>query len=100
MTVDAFEEMILKLRTGAYEAIKGYNYRGPTHLSIGQEATATGICIWSAIRWTWNTSVRLGLVRGSNTAHRRRCPKRRRVAASVSRTAGVQPETWPSSRKR
>ncbi|MFW5802574.1 MAG: alpha-ketoacid dehydrogenase subunit alpha/beta [Verrucomicrobiota bacterium] len=39
-----FEEMILKLRTGAYDPISDYNYRGPTHLSIGQEATAAGIC--------------------------------------------------------
>ena len=39
-----FEEMILRLRTGAYEPLSDYNYRGPTHLSIGQEATATGIC--------------------------------------------------------
>ncbi len=39
-----FEEMILKLRTGAYECIKEYEYRGPTHLSIGQEATSAGAC--------------------------------------------------------
>jgi len=42
--VREFEEMILKLRTGAYEVIKDYDYRGPTHLSIGQEATAAGAC--------------------------------------------------------
>lgn len=39
-----FEEMILKCRTGAYEVISDYEYRGPTHLSIGQEATASGAC--------------------------------------------------------
>ncbi len=39
-----FEEMILKCRTGAYEVISDYEYRGPTHLSIGQEATAAGAC--------------------------------------------------------
>lgn len=39
-----FEEMILKLRTGAYKVISDYNYRGPTHLSIGQEATSSGTC--------------------------------------------------------
>jgi len=44
MVIREFEEMILKLRTGAYEVIKDYEYRGPTHLSIGQEATATGVC--------------------------------------------------------
>ena len=42
LTVREFEEMIVKLRTGAYEACTGFNYRGPTHVSIGQEATAVG----------------------------------------------------------
>jgi len=44
LVIREFEEMILKLRTGAYEVISDYEYRGPTHLSIGQEATATGAC--------------------------------------------------------
>ena len=44
LVIREFEEMILKLRTGAYEVIKDYEYRGPTHLSIGQEATASGVC--------------------------------------------------------
>ncbi len=44
LVVREFEEMILKLRTGAYECIKDYEYRGPTHLSIGQEATCAGAC--------------------------------------------------------
>lgn len=44
LVIREFEEMILKCRTGAYEIIKDYEYRGPTHLSIGQEATATGAC--------------------------------------------------------
>ena len=39
-----FEEMILKLKNGAYEILSDYEYRGPTHLSIGQEATAAGVC--------------------------------------------------------
>lgn len=42
LTVREFEEMIVKLRTGAYEACAGFDYRGPTHVSIGQEATAVG----------------------------------------------------------
>ena len=45
-----FEEMILKLRTGAYECIKDYEYRGPTHLSIGQEATSAGACSAITVR--------------------------------------------------
>src|SRR5262245_30403040 len=39
-----FEEMIVKLRSGAYEPLPGYNYRGPTHVSIGQEGCAAGGC--------------------------------------------------------
>ena len=45
LTVREFEEMIVKLRSGAYESCSGYEYRGPTHVSIGQEATAVGACI-------------------------------------------------------
>jgi len=44
LMIREFEEMIVRLRTGAYEVLNDFNYRGPTHLSIGQEATATGIC--------------------------------------------------------
>jgi len=44
LTIREFEEMIVKLRTGAYESCKDYQYRGPTHVSIGQEATAVGCC--------------------------------------------------------
>lgn len=44
LMIREFEEMIVKLRTGAYESCKGYQYRGPTHVSIGQEATAVGCC--------------------------------------------------------
>ena len=44
LTIREFEEMILKLRSQAYEVISDYSYRGPTHLSIGQEATAAGVC--------------------------------------------------------
>ena len=44
LTIREFEEMIVKLRTGAYPSCAGYDYRGPTHVSIGQEATAVGGC--------------------------------------------------------
>ncbi len=44
LTVREFEEMIVKLRSGAYEPCTGYDYRGPTHVSIGQEAQAVGGC--------------------------------------------------------
>ena len=44
VAIRAFEDMINALRSQAYAAIQGFDYRGPTHLSIGQEATAVGAC--------------------------------------------------------
>lgn len=44
LVIREMEEMIVKLRSGAYEAIREYNYRGPTHVSVGQEGTAAGAC--------------------------------------------------------
>ena len=44
MIIREFEEMIVKLRSGAYDPIRDFNYRGPTHVSAGQEATAAGAC--------------------------------------------------------
>lgn len=44
LIVRELEEMIVKLRSGAYEPLPSYNYRGPTHVSIGQEGTAIGAC--------------------------------------------------------
>ena len=42
LTVREFEEMIIKLRSGAYEACADFDYRGPTHVSIGQEGASVG----------------------------------------------------------
>jgi len=44
LVIREFEEMIVKLRSGAYEPIRDFNYRGPTHVSVGQEGTAAGAC--------------------------------------------------------
>jgi 2-oxoisovalerate dehydrogenase E1 component len=44
LVIREYEEMIVKLRSGAYDPIRDYNYRGPTHVSVGQEATAVGTC--------------------------------------------------------
>src|ERR1035437_7482922 len=44
LTIREFEEMIVKLRSGAYEPLPNFNYRGPTHVSIGQEAASAGAC--------------------------------------------------------
>ncbi|NLB59465.1 MAG: thiamine pyrophosphate-dependent dehydrogenase E1 component subunit alpha, partial [Lentisphaerae bacterium] len=44
LIIREFEEMIVKLRAGAYTPLPNYNYRGPTHLSIGQEAASVGAC--------------------------------------------------------
>ena len=36
--------MIVTVRSGAYEPLTGFNYRGPTHVSIGQEGASVGAC--------------------------------------------------------
>ena len=40
LAIRELEEMIVRLRSGGYDALPGYDYRGPTHVSIGQEATS------------------------------------------------------------
>src|SRR5688572_27046724 len=42
LAIRELEEMIVRLRSGGYEPLAGYAYRGPTHVSIGQEGTAVG----------------------------------------------------------
>ena len=42
LAIRELEEMIVRLRSGGYDALPGYDYRGPTHVSIGQEATSVG----------------------------------------------------------
>jgi len=37
-----FEEMIAEISAGTYEPLPGFEYVGPTHISIGQEATSVG----------------------------------------------------------
>ena len=49
LAVREFEEMIVKLRSGAYESCASYDYRGPTHVSIGQEATSVGACCGNCV---------------------------------------------------
>ena len=51
MSIRAFEEMIVALRMQSFEPLRerGFVYRGPTHLSTGQEATSVGAC--AAIAW-------------------------------------------------
>jgi len=44
LIIREFEQMIAMLRSQAYEPLKGFNYRGPTHLSIGQEGASVGAC--------------------------------------------------------
>lgn len=38
----SLEEMIVELKQNAYKPLPGFDYFGPTHLSIGQEATSIG----------------------------------------------------------
>jgi 2-oxoisovalerate dehydrogenase E1 component len=42
LAIRGIEEMIVRLRSGGYDPLPGYDYRGPTHVSIGQEATSVG----------------------------------------------------------
>lgn len=40
--IRALEEMLVEISSGIYKTLPGYDYIGPTHLSIGQEATSVG----------------------------------------------------------
>jgi 2-oxoisovalerate dehydrogenase E1 component len=42
LAIREMEEMIVRLRGGGYDPLPGYDYRGPTHVSIGQEASPVG----------------------------------------------------------
>jgi 2-oxoisovalerate dehydrogenase E1 component len=42
LAIRELEEMIVRLRSGGYDPLPGYDYRGPTHVSIGQEGSAVG----------------------------------------------------------
>jgi 2-oxoisovalerate dehydrogenase E1 component len=42
LAIRELEEMIVRLRSGGYDPLPGYDYRGPTHVSIGQEGTSVG----------------------------------------------------------
>ncbi|MEI6808796.1 MAG: dehydrogenase E1 component subunit alpha/beta [bacterium] len=44
LIIREMEEMIVKMRSGMYPALGSFNYRGPTHVSIGQEAASVGAC--------------------------------------------------------
>jgi 2-oxoisovalerate dehydrogenase E1 component len=44
LMIREMEEMIVKLRSDAYEPLPKFNYRGPTHISVGQEAASVGAC--------------------------------------------------------
>ena len=50
LIIREMEEMIVKLRAGAYDPLATFNYRGPTHVSVGQEGTAVGACSALLIR--------------------------------------------------
>lgn len=42
LSIRAFEEMLVEIMVGIYKPLPGFKYVGPTHLSIGQEATSAG----------------------------------------------------------
>jgi 2-oxoisovalerate dehydrogenase E1 component len=50
LMIRELEEMIVRLRSGAYEPLPDFNYRGPTHISVGQEAASVGACSALALK--------------------------------------------------
>ena len=40
--IRTLEEMLSQINAGIYKPLKDFSYIGPTHLSIGQEATSVG----------------------------------------------------------
>ena len=55
LAIREMEEMIVRLRSGGgYTPLPGFDYRGPTHVSIGQEASAVGAT--SVLRITDNVT--------------------------------------------
>ena len=44
LAIREVEDTIVRLRSGGYDPLPGYDYRGPTHVSIGQEASPVGAC--------------------------------------------------------
>jgi len=42
MTIRSFEQMIIDIRSGDFVPMEGFKFVGATHLSMGQEAVATG----------------------------------------------------------
>ncbi len=54
LAIRELEEMIVRLRTSGYDPLAGYDYRGPTHVSIGQEGTPVGASV--ALRPTDNVT--------------------------------------------
>jgi 2-oxoisovalerate dehydrogenase E1 component len=42
LMIRTLEEMLAQINSGLYKPLPNFNYVGPTHLSIGQEATAAG----------------------------------------------------------
>ena len=42
LAIRTLEDMLVRLKVGLYKPLPGFDYIGPTHLSIGQEATTVG----------------------------------------------------------
>jgi 2-oxoisovalerate dehydrogenase E1 component len=52
LSIHEFEQMIVALKNFSFEPLRetGFEYRGPSHVSLGQEATSVGAC--AAVSWT------------------------------------------------
>ena len=101
LAIREMEEMIVRLRSGGgYDPLPGYDYRGPTHVSIGQEASAVGAS--SVLRITDNvTSSPPRPRRRDREGLLRAAPDDRRAARARTAAAATGPATrcWtPPSR--
>jgi 2-oxoisovalerate dehydrogenase E1 component len=92
MIVREMEEMIVKLRSGAYEPIRDFNYRGPTHVSVGQEGCSVGACSALALQ-DYITSTH----RGHGDSVARGCVSLRQM--SLERLRSRVPDSHASSRE-
>ncbi len=99
LIIREMEEMIVKLRSGAYEPIRDYNYRGPTHVSIGQEGTAAGRVLRAAVARQHHQHASRPW-RKPGQGHRRHPPDDRRATAPARAPLPIHPSTRTCSKPR
>ncbi len=93
LAIRELEEMIVRLRSGGYDPLPGYDYRGPTHVSIGQEASPVGACSRCASTTTSPARTAATATRSPRASPRSaRCPTRPLRARVPGSTGGTHEE--------